>query len=109
MTYREIAEMIASIGLPYTYYSFPIGQAPNLPYIVFYYPSNDDFSADNKNYVPILNVNVELYTQEKDFDTEATVETVLAANGIYYSKTESYLESEQMYEVLYEFQLVKEN
>jgi hypothetical protein len=108
MTYKDIADMIDEMGLSFTYYSFPIGEAPSLPYIVFYYPSNDDFGADNKNYVPIVNLNIELYTENKDFSTEQTVEDVLEAHDIFFSKTETYLTSEEMYEVLYEMQIAIE-
>ena len=105
MTYKEIAQMIESIGLPFAYYSFPEKQAPPLPYIVFNYPSNDDFGADNTNYKTIVNLDIELYTVNKDFDHEETVEDVLKANRLFYAKSQGYLDSEQMYEVLYEMQI----
>ena len=108
MTFKEIEDMVAETGLEYVYYSFPEHEAPPLPYVVFYYPSNDDFGADNYNYVPIVNLNIELYTENKDFETEATVENVLESHGIFFSKTESFLDSEEMYEVLYEMQIVIE-
>lgn len=110
MTYIEIKEMIESIGLPFTYYSFPIGEAPLLPYIVFYYPNNDDFSADNINYAPISQLNIELYTEDKDFDLEKQVESILKENGLYYDKSQTYIQQERMFEVLYViYFFVKEN
>ena len=105
MTYKEITTMISTIGLSYAYRFFPENSAPPLPYIVFYYPSNDDFAADNVNYVPIVNVNIELYTENKDFETEASVESVLNANRLFFVKTETYLNSEEMFEVLYQMQI----
>ena len=102
--------MISTMGLSYAYRFFPLNEAPQLPYIVFYYPNNDDFSADNENYVPIVNVNIELYTENKDFDTESSVEAVLKQNGFSFTKSEYYLQTEQMYEVLYQIQdVIKEN
>ena len=106
MTFKDIAEMIESIGLPFTYYSFPIGNVPDLPYIVFYYPRNNDFIADDQNYQKIERLNIELYTQKKDFTTEAQVESVLSANGLVYSRSEEYITSEEMYEVLYEMDIL---
>ena len=108
MTFKEIATMIGETGLEYTYYSFPEHEAPELPYIVFYYPFNNDFGADNRNYVPIVNLNVELYTENKDFNTEATVEGVFDTYGLYYTKTETYLNGEEMFEVLYQMQIAIE-
>lgn len=102
--------MIESIGLPYTYYSFPVEQAPNLPYIVFYYPDYNDLGADNINYQTIAQLNIELYTEQKNFELEKQVEDVLKSNGLYFDKNETYIQQEQMYEVLYEIEIViKEN
>lgn len=103
MTYQEIYQTINGISpnLPVTYYQWPEGSAPSLPYIVFYYPSRDDFSADNTNYAKITQLNIELYTQEKDFDLEAMVEEALQNADIYYTKEEQYIENERMYEILF--------
>ena len=47
----------------------------------------------------------ELYTDEKNPETESRVETVLDRRGIFYEKTEVWIESERLYEVLYSFEL----
>lgn len=109
MTYAEIYSMISSIGLSCSYYQFPEGNAPALPYIVFYYPNNNDFVADNINYQTIVKLNIELYTENKDFTTEAAVETVLQNYGVVYQKTETYIDSELMYQILYESEVVITN
>lgn len=100
--------MIESIGLPFTYDSFPDNIAPDPPYIVFNYPNNDDFAADNINYVSIDVLNIELYTAEKDFQTEASVEAVLKANGLFYSKTETYIRQENLFQIRYVLEIVTE-
>ena len=48
---------------------------------------------------------IELYTDEKNPETESRVETVLDGHGIFYDKTEVWIESERLYEVLYSFEL----
>ena len=101
MTYAEIASMIESTGLENAYYQYPEGEAPELPYILFYYPERNDFQADNKNYARIPQLNIELYTKEKDFDKEKLIEDLLDENEIPYNKEEQYIEKEKMYEVLY--------
>ena len=108
MTYKEIATMINGIGLPFTYDSFPNNVAPQPPYIVFNYPQNNDFGADNKNYVSIDVLNIELYTSAKDFTTEASVEAVLEANGLFYEKTEAYIRNENIYQITYVCEVVTE-
>jgi len=109
MTFKDIPIMIESIGLPYTYDFFPNNEAPQLPYIVFNYPSRDDFGADNINYSKISILNLELYTASKDFDLEKRVEAVLEQNGFFYEKSEAYIRKENTYQVSYVMQFtVKE-
>lgn len=102
MTFTEINDMIESIGFPSVYYQWETnGNIPPLPYVIFYYPATDNFSADNIVYQQIIQLNVELYTKRKDFASEMLVETVLNENGLFWEKQESFIESEDMYEVLY--------
>ena len=108
MTLKNIKTMIESIGLPFTYDSFPDNIAPDPPYIVYNYPNNDDFAADNSNYASIDVLNIELYTAEKDFQTEASVEAVLKANGLFYSKTETYIRQENLFQIRYVLEIVTE-
>jgi len=106
MTFQEIASMLNSIGLPYTYNSFPNNIAPAPPYIVFTYPNRDDFGADNINYSKISALNIELYTASKNFELENTVEAVLEQNGFFYEKNEAYIRNENMYQVAYSMEFV---
>jgi len=106
MTRAEVKNMIEQIGYPYAYGHFAEGEALELPYIIFRYPESDNFSADSKVYLKSDNLDIELYTSKRDFDTEADVEAVLDAKGIFYKKNEMYIESEQMYEILYEMEMI---
>lgn len=106
MTFSNIATMINDTGLLNAYYSFPENSNPVLPYILFYYPNNNDLTADNRNYQTIVRLNIELYTENKDFTTEALIEETLNANGLVYSRSESYIDSEHMYEVLFEADVI---
>lgn len=106
MTFREINNMIDEMGLPYDYYQFPEDSAPPLPFIVFYYPQRNDFQADNKNYTLITALNVELCTDQKDFSLETQVEAVFNSHEIPYTKTETYIDSEQMYMILYQMEVL---
>ena len=106
MTFQEISQMIESIGYPYNYYQFEENSAPALPYVLFYYPQRTDVIADNKNYTMKTALNVELCTEEKDFEAEANVEAVFINNEIPFDKTETYIESEKMYMILYEMEVI---
>lgn len=101
MTYREIDEMIGTIGLPYAYYQFPNNTGQEPPFVVWYLDGIDDLYADNSNYQRIVNLVVEFYSDEKDFDTEKAIEDVLDASGLTYDMDEQYLDDERMHETIY--------
>lgn len=113
MTAKELNKLMQDIeeaaGLNgYTYFCFRSGEVPPLPYAVFYHPQTETESADNKTWARIQTTNIELYTEQKDFDIEQKLEGVLTAHEITWEKSESYLSSEKMFEVLYEFQNTEE-
>jgi hypothetical protein len=106
MTYKEVATMIESIGVPYSYYQFSKDTAKPCPFICFYYDSSNDFAADDTNYQRIRRLILELYTDNKDFTLEETVEGVLNSSGLVYSRSETYIDSEQMYMVVFTTEIV---
>ena len=106
MSYEDIATMIESFGLPYAYYQFPEGTGQDPPFVVFFYSNIDDVYADDSNYQRIVTLNIELYTREKDFEHEETIETALADNGLTYYKEENYIDSEKMYQIAYEMEVI---
>ena len=101
MTYKQVATMIKNIGYPCAYYQFPNGTAQDCPFICFYFTSSNDLAADDTNYQKIRQLAVELYTDNKDFAKEETVEDALNANGLVFSREESYIDSERLYMVTY--------
>ena len=106
MTIQDIYETLQSSGLPVTYLQWREGQVPALPYICYYYPNTDNFGADNKVYTNVNRLYVELYTAEKDFETEAQVEAVLGNICGFWNKSETFIESENMYQVLYDSEVI---
>lgn len=106
MTHEEVFQMLEGSGLPVIYYSWPENMAPSLPYLVYYYPNSADEYADNTNHQKNMRLNVELYTKQKDFDLEAQIGTILNNNGLTYSTSEGYLDSEEMYEILFETEVI---
>lgn len=106
MTFKEIATMISGIGLPNAYYQFDKDHPTAPPFICFYYPNSDDLIADNINYSRIEALVIELYTDNKRFDLESTVEAALIANELPFEKTEVYIDSERMYQITYNTEVV---
>lgn len=109
MTYKKLAEMIEAIGTPYAYDHFsadPSNPAPPPPFICFYFEGSDDMAADNVNYQRIRPLTIELYTDNKDFALEETVEAALNAAGLVYSREEIYIDSERMYMVTFRTEII---
>ena len=105
MTHLEVLEMMVEMKLPYAYHHFVEGEAPDPPFLVFLYPSSDNFAADGMVYFKVNRLNIELYTDLKDVELEETVEAVLDKHGIFYEKSEVWIESENLYEVLYQMEV----
>lgn len=97
MTTAEIYSMIQAVGVPCVYHHFKKGTGKEPPFICFYFDGDNDFLADDSNYVQINTLIIELYTDAKEFALERTLESVLSQNGLVWAKTEAYIESEKMY------------
>ena len=105
MSYEEIAEMMQEIGLPFAYHHFAEGESPNPPFVLFLSPKENTFGADNLMYISFKTLHIELYTDAKSPETEERVKEILYQHNIYYTKTEAWIESEKLYEVLYELEV----
>ena len=105
MTLEELARMLEKTGFPFAYDHFAEGESTDPPFICYLLPGSDNFAADGRVYFRISEVRIELYTDRKDPGTEALVETVLDDAGIFYNKSEAWIQSEKLYEVLYSMEL----
>lgn len=105
VTYEEINEMMAEMGLPYAYHHFAEGESPNPPFLIFLSPGENIFSADNIRYHSFKKLDIELYTDRKNPASEEEIEAVLTRHELYFLKSETWIESEKMYEVLYEMEV----
>lgn len=109
MEQSELLVELKSLGLPVAYSHFTgIGQnpVPPPPFITYQFAYSSDMIADNKNYLEISNFQVELYTSKKDLATEKKVQDKLKELNLPYSKVESWLDDEKLYQILYEIQLI---
>lgn len=108
MTYQDIVSMAEETGLPNAYDHFAEGQSPDPPFLLFLLPGDDNFSADGKPYLKVTVVHFEMYTDYKDPELEKRIEAVLEGHGLFYDKSEVWIESEKLYEVLYEMEVAYE-
>ncbi|ODA08727.1 hypothetical protein [Paenibacillus polymyxa] len=109
MEQSELVVELKSLGMPVTYSHFT-GTAqkpvPPPPFITYQFAYSSDMIADNQNYVEIGNYQVELYTAKKDLATEKKVQDKLKELGLPYTKLESWLDDEKLFQILYEIQLI---
>ena len=106
MTYDDVITMLEEAGLPIAYDHFAEGESPDPPFLVFLYPGSDNMFADDTVFKKIDELNIELYTDVKDPETETQIEDILIAHDLPYEKSEVWIESEKLYEVLYQTQII---
>ena len=101
----KLLAMLKEMGIPFAYDHFAEGESPEPPFISYLLPGVNHFAADGMAYFKINEVHIELYTDYKDLSVEQKVETVLDKYGIFYTKSETWIESEKFYEILYSFDM----
>lgn len=101
---EELLQILGETKIPFAYHHFAEGESPEPPFICYLLPGSNNFSADGKVYYKINEVHIELYTDLKDLAVEQQLEDVLDEHGIFYNKSETWIESEKLYEVLYTFE-----
>jgi len=95
----ELLALLQGTGLPVAYRQWK--EAPELPYLVYLFGNSSDLMADNQNYAEVSDWQVELYSADKDPASEEVVQAAFKAARIPYQKLETYLEAEDMHQVLY--------
>lgn len=101
----KLLEMLKDTGLPFAYDHFTEGEAVDPPFICYLLPGSHNFAADGRVYHKVSIVHLELYTDEKNPSLEQAVEAVLDSSEVFYDKTEVWIGSEKLYEVLYTFEM----
>lgn len=103
MTLEEVKVLLETTGIPVTYRAWPEKEAPPMPYICYLAAYSSNFGADNVVYHPINHIQIELYTELKDPDTEDKVEQALSS--LFWEKTEEYIDTERCYQIIYEIEV----
>jgi len=107
VTYLELIQEMRHAGFPCTYHHYPTPPSP--PYTVVLYAYSNDVQADNHNYADVGNYQLELYHTIKHPPSERKIEGRLRELRIPYQKTETYIESEGLYQIVYQVQLLGGN
>lgn len=102
--FSNIKKMLEETGLPVAYGHFKEQTDP--PFIAYLLPESKNIVADDCIYQSKVLLRVELYTIKKDFALEKKVENVLA--DMVWTKTEEYIDTEDMFEIIYEMEVMAE-
>lgn len=112
MTLAELKNILESAGNDafknkVAYRAFPVNAAPDLPFICFQCTQTDNFMADSVVCKVVQEMDVELYTDEKEPETEAALEAALTSAGLTWDKFEDYIESENCFMITYEVNILQ--
>lgn len=109
MTLPELRALLERTGFPVTYSHFkedPEHPVPSPPYVVYLVSHSTNIYADNKVYMKIDDIQIELYTKEKDLNAESILENLLDEYEIPYDWDETFIESEGLFQKIYETRLL---
>lgn len=103
MTHEKLLEILAPVGIPWAYHHWENPPAP--PYGVYLDGTYDTFYADNSNYVNAREIRLEVYSTVRNPALDAKVEAALTAAGITYEADFAFIESEGLYESIFEIEV----
>lgn len=105
----RLLAVLREFGVPFAYDHFAEEESPEPPFLCYLLPGSNHFAADGRVYFKIHEVRLELYTDYKDMGLEQRLESLLDGARIFYQRSETWIESERLYEVLYAFEMEGEN
>ena len=104
MNQIQLIALLDTLTVPSFYGQAPVGTS--LPFIAIHSEEPDNFAADNNVYCEKWNFRLDLYTVEKDLAIEADIKKLLNDNGIFWTKTEEYIDSQSCWEVEFAFEVL---
>lgn len=109
MTLIELRQILGLTGMPVAYSHWTPTKnnpLPAPPYICYLVEKSENMMADNIAFQKINDVNIELYTTKKDLAAEAALEKVLDDHKIPYESSETFIDSEKLFQKFYEVRLI---
>lgn len=100
---REVMAAATSVGLPCAHMAWLEGQAPSLPFAVFYIDQTDGMFADNRMHTLVNNWVIELYQRQADEALEKALEESIQDSFGGFRKTEAWVDKEKCLMTAYYF------
>lgn len=102
---EKIFKALKTTGLDVVYRTWSEGSECEMPYIAYRLIDTDNFGADNSAYCSVNNWAVELYSKQKDDESEQAVETAISSLEVSFNKYESQIDKDTTM-VLYQFSTI---
>lgn len=100
----DIKTWLETTGLKVAEESFKV--PPKLPYIIF--KDEDKIrGADDLNCIANRSINLELYSNTIDSSVETRIENLLNEKAIEFKKSRAWVDSEQFFQTVYDFDLLE--
>jgi hypothetical protein len=110
MTQAELNTQLKTTKFSVAYNHFIVDDnnpPPPTPYIVFLRTFDNNISSDFKVHGKFKNYQIELYTNIKDLESENKVEQVINLIDTDYETFETYIESDNLYQVVYQIKILE--
>lgn len=107
MSRKQVAAALKASGIPFAHMAWPVNQAPDLPWCVFYLDEDSRLHADNRRWASYGSWIVELYQKAADSAVEEAVEDAVATAFGDYSKSETWVDSEDCLMTSYRFTVIE--
>lgn len=104
MNQVQMIALLDTLPIDSFYDHAPVGTT--LPFITIHSEQPDNFVADNLVYCEKWNFRIDLYSTVKELKLESEIKELLNDNGITWTKTEQYIDTEEVYEVEFEFEVL---
>ena len=105
MVQAELFTLLKTTLYPVSYHHFTTPPTP--PYIVYLRAFDNNISSDFAVHGKFKFYQVELYTVKKDLVAEQKLEAVLNSINSEYETTEAYIETEILYQVIYQIKITE--
>lgn len=104
MKLNDIYTRLKQLNIPVAYRRFKEKPA-SIPFVLYYVDDENIYGSDYENLIRDSDINIELYTIDKSEEIERQIEELF--HDFELNKTEIYIQSEDLIEILYSFTDIK--
>lgn len=100
-TLDDLAATLTSLEIPWANTMFEPQEQPAPPFIVLTANSAENTHADNVTWASVMEYDIELYCERREYQIERAVQAALDSAGIAFEKSVWVIEQENLVETVY--------